>query len=84
MPVTRDLSAAKRAAILSWLSSPGPDGKPLLGEEPAPGEEELKTPPVDAGARVTAGAAAQDEVAVAVKSGKQSFIESQARGRAST
>lgn len=35
MPVTRDLSGAKRAAILSWLRHPGPDGKPLRGE-PAP------------------------------------------------
>jgi hypothetical protein len=37
MPVTRDLSIAKRLAILQWLGSPGPDGKPLLGEPvPAP------------------------------------------------
>jgi hypothetical protein len=35
MPVTRDLSGARRAAILRWLQSPGPDGKPLRGE-PAP------------------------------------------------
>jgi hypothetical protein len=35
MPVTRDLSGARRAAILRWLHSPGPDGKPLRGE-PAP------------------------------------------------
>jgi hypothetical protein len=34
MPVTRDLSAAKRSAILRWLSEPGEDGKPLLGEPP--------------------------------------------------
>ncbi|HYC93421.1 MAG TPA: hypothetical protein VEO54_29715 [Thermoanaerobaculia bacterium] len=33
MPVTRDLSAAKRAAILKWLNTPGPDGKPLKGTE---------------------------------------------------
>jgi hypothetical protein len=32
MPVTRDLSPAKRAAILKWLASAGPDGKPLRGE----------------------------------------------------
>ena len=31
MPVSRDLSAAKRAAILRWLTKPGDDGKPLLG-----------------------------------------------------
>jgi hypothetical protein len=35
MPVTRDLSSAKRKAILSWLGSPGPDGNPLLGNAPA-------------------------------------------------
>ena len=40
MPVTRDLSSGKRAAILRWLNEPGPDGKPLLG-----------TPPVDRGGR---------------------------------
>jgi hypothetical protein len=31
MPVTRDLSEAKRKAIVGWLTSPGPDGKPLQG-----------------------------------------------------
>jgi hypothetical protein len=31
MPVTRDLSAAKRSAILRWLISTGEDGKPLMG-----------------------------------------------------
>lgn len=36
MPVTRDLSAAKRKAILRWLKEPGPDGKPLKGTEPPP------------------------------------------------
>jgi hypothetical protein len=36
MPVTRDLSAAKRKAILRWLSEPGPDGKPLKGTAPPP------------------------------------------------
>ncbi len=34
MPVTRDLSPAKRTAILRWLKTPGPDGKPLLGTPP--------------------------------------------------
>jgi hypothetical protein len=34
MPVTRDLSSAKRAAIVRWLSQPGPDGRPLLGTPP--------------------------------------------------
>ena len=31
MPVTRDLSRAKRAAMIKWLSEVGPDGKPLKG-----------------------------------------------------
>jgi hypothetical protein len=35
MPVTRDLSAARRTAILRWLTEPGPDGKPLRGAVPA-------------------------------------------------
>jgi hypothetical protein len=33
MPVTRDLSAAKRKAILSWLTNLDEDGRPLLGTE---------------------------------------------------
>ena len=32
MPVTRDLSAAKRAAILRWLTDTGADGKPRQGD----------------------------------------------------
>jgi len=36
MPVTRDLSDAKRAAILRWLREPGPDGKPRKGTAPPP------------------------------------------------
>jgi hypothetical protein len=32
MPVSRDLSAAKRKTLLRWLGEPGPDGLPLLGE----------------------------------------------------
>jgi hypothetical protein len=35
MPVSRDLSTAKRTTLLRWLSEPGPDGLPLLGEPPA-------------------------------------------------
>lgn len=34
MPVTRDLSAAKRQAILRWLKETDQDGKPLLGTPP--------------------------------------------------
>jgi hypothetical protein len=36
MPVTRDLSPAKRAAILRWLTDVGADGKPLEGVRPTP------------------------------------------------
>jgi hypothetical protein len=36
MPVTRDLSQAKRKAILQWLGTLGPDGKPLEGPPPPP------------------------------------------------
>jgi hypothetical protein len=36
MPVTRDLSASKRKAILRWLTELGPDKKPLLGPVPPP------------------------------------------------
>jgi hypothetical protein len=35
MPVTRDLSPARRAAILKWLQHLGADGKPLFGKAPA-------------------------------------------------
>jgi hypothetical protein len=34
MPVTRDLSPAKRAAIIRWLTTPGKDNLPLLGTAP--------------------------------------------------
>lgn len=34
MPVTRDLGAGDRDTILKWLSSPGPNGRPLLGTPP--------------------------------------------------
>ena len=41
MPVTRDLSAGRRATLLKWLNSPGEDGLPLKGAptvaEAAPG-----------------------------------------------
>jgi hypothetical protein len=39
MPVTRDLSRARRDAMLRWLREVGPDGKPLLGVAPAPAPE---------------------------------------------
>jgi hypothetical protein len=34
MPVTRDLSPKKREAVLKWLKTPGPDGKPRWGTPP--------------------------------------------------
>jgi hypothetical protein len=43
MPISRDLSAAKRAAIIAWLTAIGPDGKPLLGTPP-PSPLALPTP----------------------------------------
>jgi hypothetical protein len=36
MPVTRDLCDAKRNTMIRWLTSPGADGKPLLGAVAAP------------------------------------------------
>jgi hypothetical protein len=32
MPVTRDLSMARRLTILKWFDRPGPDGLPIKGE----------------------------------------------------
>jgi hypothetical protein len=46
MPVTRDLSPAKRAAILKWLTTLGPDGKPIRGPVLAtPKKKSIKLPP---------------------------------------
>ena len=53
MPVTRDMSAAKREAIIRWLTTPGPDGKPLKGTAPphtlaaAPVERQRRLAPQD-------------------------------------
>jgi hypothetical protein len=44
MPVTRDLSPAKQRVILNWLTTPGPDGKPLRGTPPAPSAAAPVTP----------------------------------------
>lgn len=44
MPVTRDLSRSKRAAIARWLDALGSDGKPLLGERPPPAPPAAPTP----------------------------------------
>ena len=56
MPVTRDLSKAKRAAILRWLREVGPDGKPLPGPLVAP---RASARPRPAGARAEGLAAAE-------------------------
>lgn len=47
MPVTRDLSPAKRAAILRWLSTPGADGLPLLGTKTTPAIPLMRVPTTD-------------------------------------
>ena len=48
MPVTRDLSASKRKAILKWLTTLDADGKPALGT-PKPNGECPTAPSGDAG-----------------------------------
>jgi hypothetical protein len=50
MPVTRDLARSKRQAILGWLGSPGPDGRPLAGTPP-PAEPAGRASAVAAGSR---------------------------------
>lgn len=57
MPVTRDLSPAKRAAIVSWLSDVGTDGNPLEG---TPRAEEMVSPGPGAPQPVETGPAAGD------------------------
>lgn len=79
MPVTRDLSTAKRNAILQWLRS-NPHGKPLRGEAPPQGHPAARPATVGAGAP---GAADQD-ARVAIKSGKQGIAERRAGGDASS
>ena len=57
MPVTRDLSAGDRDTILKWLSSPGPDGRPLLGKPPVaapPSVPMAQLTPAEASAEVEA------------------------------
>jgi hypothetical protein len=44
MPVSRDMSTARRKALLSWLTALGPDGRPLLGEEAARPRREAAAP----------------------------------------
>jgi hypothetical protein len=69
MPVTRDLSSAKRAAIVRWLTEPGPDGMPRKGEdiaaapgpaaapdEAAPDEADASSVPSGQGGKAAAAA----------------------------
>lgn len=53
MPVTRDLSTAKRAAILRWLREPDADGKLRKGTPPEPASI---TPSLQAGVPVLSSA----------------------------
>ena len=74
MPATRDLSLAKRRAILRWLRNLGPDGKSLLGPLVPPA---TTAPPVRA---VAAGAEAEGgDPAAAVDPGRGGKAEAAAR-----
>ncbi len=64
MPVTRDLSAAARKAILRWLTEVGPDGKPLPGAAAAPGP---RARPAAVARSVEADAPAQGKAAAAAR-----------------
>ena len=62
MPVSRDMSGSRRAALVAWLTDLGPDGKPLLGvEQPvtadreAPAAARRKVPDADLGGKTAAG-----------------------------
>jgi hypothetical protein len=61
MPVTRDLSRAKRAALLRWLRDRGDDGLPRRGrpQEAAPALPEARTVPADGAEAALAGTAQQ-------------------------
>jgi hypothetical protein len=61
MPVTRDLSSARRATVLRWLESTDAAGKPLLGEAPAapsPGAARREASPAETAAISHGGKAA--------------------------
>jgi hypothetical protein len=77
MPVTRDLSAGDRDTILKWLSSSGPDGKPLLGSPPV-------VPPSLSAALITLSQETEEVEAEPLQgAGKTLFIRQyQARQRA--
>ena len=70
MPVTRDLGEGDRQTILKWLSSPGPDGKPLLGSLP-PKTAFAAQPPAPL---ATSSAAEDIELQPLQGGGKTSFI----------
>jgi hypothetical protein len=44
MPVSRDMSGSRRAAIVTWLTNVDADGRPLLGTEPPPHAVEEAAP----------------------------------------
>jgi hypothetical protein len=72
MPVTRDLSSAKRDAILRWLRDVGADGKPLRGEPapvPAVPPEEAVAVPA-AAAELQGGKAAAASRRLSLRSGQ--------------
>lgn len=71
MPVTRDLARSKREAILAWLRSPGPDGKPLLGAPPPVGAAGLHlVGPKEAVTGSASGGGGSISAAVAARGGK--------------
>lgn len=55
MPVTRDLSPAKRAAILTWLKNPLPGTPPVKAMAAAPAKPVAEAAPQSAPARLPAG-----------------------------
>jgi hypothetical protein len=57
MPVTRDLSQAKRKAMIQWLTNLGADRKPLLGAPPA--HLIVAGPPSSSGSKTHAGSELQ-------------------------
>lgn len=78
MPVTRDLGEGDRQTILKWLSSPGPDGKPLLGSPPTVAASAPVTP-----SPTTSTQTPGPELEPLQGGGKTSFIlQYQARRRA--
>ena len=69
-PVVLGLGEGDRQTILKWLSSPGPDGKPLLGSPP-PKTAFAAQPPAPL---ATSSAAEDIELQPLQGGGKTSFI----------